>query len=580
MTKKQRVVTLPFELDSINNWGQGNAKYNNWPSVYTLNDSKKIYVGESGGLKSRFQQHKKHPDKKKLIQVNLLIEETFNKSACLDLESHLIRYFAADAQFDVLNLNSGISEADYYNRPEYKAIFDDIFEELHAKGFLKRSVPELINSLLFKYSPFKSLTPNQELAVSDILETLISDSGSKRKQRLVVSGDPGTGKTIVAVYLMKLLADIQQMDPREALDDNSRFVEFFLGDNAKALKKSKKVALLVPQQSLRETLKLVFASTPGLNTDMVISPFDLGKSEVKYDLVVVDESHRLQVRNNQASGPNNKLFKDINIRLFGRDDPALNQLDWITKQSKNQILFLDPIQTVFNGDLPLSLVENVVETAANEHRLQKLQSQLRLLAGDNYIEYVTAMLKLEPISQPMDFGSYEFVLYDNFVEMRNDILDKDKLHGLGRVLAGYAWEWVSKKNPSKPDIEIEGLELFWNRAEKDWVNSETSPEEVGSIHVIQGYDLNFAGVVIGKELTFNPLTQKIEFQMNNYFDKRGRRRNIAAQKYSFGDDHFLWLMQNIYRVLLTRGIKGTYVYVCDPELRKQLEKYFKMIKTS
>jgi predicted GIY-YIG superfamily endonuclease len=353
MAKKQRVVTLPFELDSINTWGQGNAKFNNWPSVYTLNDSKKIYVGESGGLQARFQQHKKHAQKKTLTQANLLIEETFNKSACLDLESHLIRYFAADAQFEVLNLNSGISEADYYNRPEYKIIFDEIFDELHTKGFLKRSVPELINSLLFKYSPFKSLTPDQEIAVSDILETLVSDTGTRRKQRLVVSGDPGTGKTIVAVYLVKLLADIQQMDPREALDDNSRFVEFFLGDNAKSLKKYKEIALLVPQQSLRETLKLVFDSTPGLNKGMVISPFDLGKSEVKYDLVVVDESHRLQVRNNQASGPNNKLFKEINIKLFGRDDPTFNQLDWITKQSRNQILFLDPIQTVFNGDLPL-----------------------------------------------------------------------------------------------------------------------------------------------------------------------------------------------------------------------------------
>jgi len=578
VAKKQRVVTLPFELDSINTWGQGNAKYNNWPSVYTLNDSKKIYVGESGGLKSRFQQHKKDAGKKTLTQANLLIEETFNKSACLDLESHLIRYFAADAQFEVLNLNSGISEADYYNRPEYKTIFDDIFEELHAKGFLKRSVPELNNSLLFKYSPFKSLTPDQEIAVSDILETLITDTGSEKKQRLVVSGDPGTGKTIVAVYLMKLLADIQQMDPREALDDNSRFVEFFLGDNAKSLKRYMNIALLVPQQSLRETLKLVFDSTPGLNKGMVISPFDLGKSEVKYDLVVVDESHRLQVRNNQASGPNNKLFKDINLRLFGGDNPSFNQLDWITKQSKNQILFLDPIQTVFNGDLPLALVENIVETAANDHRLQNLQSQLRLLAGDKYIEYVTAMLKLDPISEPMDFGNYEFVMYDSFVKMRNDILAKNKLLGLARVLAGYAWEWVSKKNPSKPDIEIEGLQLFWNRAEKDWVNSETSSEEVGSIHVIQGYDLNFAGVVIGNELRWNPSTQKIEFDMTNYFDKRGKRRNIAAQSQSFGDEHFLWLMQNIYRVLLTRGIKGTYVYVYDQGLREQLRKYFKNVR--
>jgi DUF2075 family protein len=155
--------------------------------------------------------------------------------------------------------------------------------------------------------------------------------------------------------------------------------------------------------------------------------------------------------------------------------------------------------------------------------------------------------------------------------MREEILQKNEEFGLSRILAGYAWKWISKKDPTKPDIEIEGLKLFWNQTDKDWINSKNSELEVGSIHTIQGYDLNYAGVVIGNDIGFDPASSRIVFRRDNYFDSKGTLNNLV-QGIVYSDDDILQYIVNIYRVLLTRGIKGTYIYVHDPELRKILEK--------
>ena len=151
--------------------------------------------------------------------------------------------------------------------------------------------------------------------------------------------------------------------------------------------------------------------------------------------------------------------------------------------------------------------------------------------------------------------------------MRNDILYLNEEVGLSRLLAGFAWKYKSKKNPDLYDIDIDGHQLRWNQTVKDWVNSPNSANEVGSIHTIQGYDLNFAGVIIGNDLGYDPINQKIVFDRNCYFDAKGKENNkVLGVKYS--DAEILQYVLNIYRVLLTRGIKGTFVYVCDLELRK------------
>ena len=107
----------------------------------------------------------------------------------------------------------------------------------------------------------------------------------------------------------------------------------------------------------------------------------------------------------------------------------------------------------------------------------------------------------------------------------------------------------------------------------DWVNSATSLDEMGSIHTIQGYDLNVAGVVIGRDLRYDRDARRIRFDRTQYRDRNGKANNNQLGL-TYTDDQLLEYVRNIYTVLLTRGIRGTYVYVCDPDLREYLRPFF------
>jgi DUF2075 family protein len=144
-----------------------------------------------------------------------------------------------------------------------------------------------------------------------------------------------------------------------------------------------------------------------------------------------------------------------------------------------------------------------------------------------------------------------------------DIKNKNKKLGLSRVVAGYAWPWHTKKGTRDYDIEIDGLKLIWNSSLKNWVNSKNSINEVGCIHTIQGYDLNYVGVIIGPEICYDPKKNKILINKEKYFDINGRKGVL-------NEDELKLYIINIYKTLLTRGIKGCYVYIVD----KNLKNYF------
>jgi DUF2075 family protein len=586
------IVRLDFSRDAIKTWAPSNARNVNWPVVYVLDDesraSKKtpaaealrdVYVGESLNVANRMRQHLDSPDKAHMTTLRVVMNETFNKSVCLDLESYLIRLLAGDGTYRILNRNDGITEADYYERDKYQQEFLSVFEKLRNEGVFTRSIPEIENSDLFKLSPFKALTTDQAVAVEGILEGVLGDMETEQPSTIVVQGDPGTGKTVVGIYLMKLLVDIANAHQTDEVDGDTMFSDFFV-DEYRELLAGSRIGLVVPQQSLRESIKKVFRKTPGLDPKMVMTAFDVGQSIEDFDLLVVDESHRLNQRANQPSGVQNQKFQRITESLFGFDDKTKTQLDWIRRKSRHQILLLDAAQSVRPADLPAEVLGTLVRDARNQNRHYPLLSQMRVKSSSDYVGYIRRIFGAvrevgESSSEILTlerFEGYDLRLFDSVREMKDEIRRRDQEAGLSRLVAGFAWPWASKNDKYAYDIEVDGERFRWNSTQTDWIASPKSLDEVASIHTVQGYDLNYAGVIIGADLRFDPVAQRLFVVRDSYFDKKGKENNAVSGKI-YTDDDLLRFIGNIYSVLMTRGIRGTYVYVVDPDLREYLRRF-------
>ena len=201
-----------FEISSIGEIRSlrhyNNKVGENWPVVYVLNNDTEAYVGETVNAARRTEQHLGNTGKQNLTEIRIISDKDFNKSVVLDLESFLIKHMAADGKYKLLNGNNGIQDHDYYERSRYENVFKTIWKKLHKLGVVNRSIEDIENSELYKYSPYKSLGPEQVDAEMEILKAFEEHKDDENGVSIIVRGGAGTGKTILAIYLMKLFADI------------------------------------------------------------------------------------------------------------------------------------------------------------------------------------------------------------------------------------------------------------------------------------------------------------------------------------------------------------------------------------
>ena len=532
-----------FEITS---YDYENPKYDDWKLpynyhyLYILENGKDVYIGETNDIVKRTRKH--HEKKDYCYQfhfknIHIITGKHMEGTPAEHFERLLIKLMRVDNKFKVRNQDNGVRTF-YQRKNEFELGFDRLWSQLTKIGLVKhKSFQLVLNRTEYKYSPYSTLTKEQEQTLNDIVNAIhTSDCQRNRDDSLrpiLIEGDAGTGKTVLASSLFYYL---------------KTNVEF----------KEKRVALVYSNTATRKALKNTFKCVPGNFGKNIISPIDITKE--KYDIVICDEAHRL--RRNKNLGMYIKHFKDANIRL-GYDDTH-NELDWLMKKSECLVLFYDKKQIASPSDIPYNDFSGALNIKECGTRPVELKEQMRIRAGEEYVPYIHSVLNQEQVSS-LNFENYDFKLFSSFPDMMKALKEKEDSMGLSRLCSGYAWKWIAKNKPEIPDISIEGIDVWWNKQTAGWLDNPDAKNEMGSIYSLPGLDLNYAAVVIGPDLYFDNNTNKIEVNKKHFFDNKIKRNSSNEEIKQF--------ILNTYSVLLTRGIYGTYVYVCDNALRTYLENF-------
>lgn len=522
------IAEYPFSFEYANSPAFKQLDYDR-PIVYLIKWERYVYIWETYNPYKRTKEHLKNEERKVLNKMFVFYDNEYNKSATLDIESQLIQYVAAEESVILQNKNEGLRDHEYFDRETYLAKFETIWKELQKRKIVTKDLNEIRNSDLFKYSPYKALNTDQYEVVSNIYDEI----ESWKNWTYIVKGEPWTWKSIVASYLIKYL-------------------------KSKKETKNLKIWLVVPMSWLRSTFRKVFKNIDGLNSSMVIWPNDLAKNyneknKVPYDIIIVDESHRLQKR---KSITNYKAYDDVNRKLGLPKEST--QLDWVLNLSNTQILLYDSNQSI----KPADVNENDFSKIQNA-KYHELKSQMRVKWWNEYLIFIASLFDWWD-SEFEKIQNYDFKLYDDFSEFRKDIFSRDEEFWLSRIVAWYARPRRSQDNPNEYDIKIDWIEMYRNSSNADWVNSKNALQEIWCVHTVQWYDLNYVWVILWEELSYDKNTWAFIIKKENYYDKKWKMwvdNEYELKRYII----------NIYKTLLTRGILWTYVYVVDKDLREYLK---------
>lgn len=544
------IVTYRYDkkiINSIKEWQYGT----NWPIVYIYYNDRSAYVGETLDAVRRTEQHMKEPEFDGFKYMCLISNKTFNKSVVLDLESFLIKYMGADGKRKLINGNAGVLDHNYFYKEAYEDDFKEIWQYLVDKGIVQKSLFDIENSELYKYSPYKTLNKEQFDAIHKILNILPEINNVTQKSIIEVVGGAGTGKTILAVYLIKLLTDVKnKKDAWKYIDDpeEAEYVKWL----SKRLGSLSNIGFVVPMKQLRTTMKKIFKTVDGLSDKMIYAPEEV--TDKYFDLLVVDEAHRLYKKNYLPSSDLNITFDRINKSLmaeqFTGTENDLTELDWIIRSSRMQVLFYDEKQAIRSTDIGKSRFEQICKP--HLYKYIELFSQMRCKGGNGYYEYVRDVLfnRNLNITKFKRINDYDLKVVDSMDELESRIFAKNKEYDLCKLLAGPAW--------------TKGETIILDGKPYHWVDKKDDDSCIYSIHKIQGFDLNYAGVIFGNEVYYDDEKQSIEIKNSQVKDVRTKRDGeLEMRKY----------ILNIYLTLMTRGIRGTYIYAVDNKLRAYLKTF-------
>lgn len=360
------------------------------------------------------------------------------------------------------------------------------------------------------------------------------DSRSGQKQVLIVKGGPGTGKSVISINALAELT-------RRRL--NVRYVT--PNGAPRAVYETK-----LKDRVSGDAFKNMFTGSGAFHR----------VEKNAYEVLIVDEAHRLS----EKSG----FYKN----------EGENQVKEIINSAQTSVFFIDEAQKVTWSDI--GEIEEIKRFGleANAHIQEyELLSQFRCGGSDDYLEWLDSILGVRKSSQLFSKKSFDFRVFDSAKELHQEIKDKNRTNNRSRVVAGYCWDWVSKKDSRLFDIQIpdDNYKAKWNLSQygNNWIIDENSVDEVGCIHTCQGLEVDYVGVIIGEDLKFDGTRlvtdaskrAKTDQSLKGYKKEFTRSPVLAESKV---DE----LIRNTYRTLMSRGMKGCYVYAVDQKTRDFFKK--------
>ena len=548
-TEKERDIMLKYPTVYIHSWKD--------------TDKYEVYIGESNNVVQRTRQHYENSDDESIWQCQLknhkailyiIGHEHFNKSLTLDIENRLMLYLMTVDRVKKIHNMRGNPQNRYFPDSE----LDDIFRLIWRK--LRRDNKELFpkesaikDSAVFKASPLHKLTPEQESIKDIIIERVFEALESEKVHQIIfIEGEAGTGKTVL---------------------NSSTFYELY--SKAEEDKKTISCYLMVNHDEQVNVYSQI-AQKLGLIDkygEVVCKPtsfINRHSEENPVDVAFIDEAHLLLTQGKQSYQGENQLQDIINrarvtVVMFDENQILTTEQYWeaqILNKFRNQA------------------------KASNNYFV--LKNQLRIKASKEVVNWINDFTKNSEVTKiPDNTGGYEIRIFEDPEELEAALKQKasNENHKLSRLIATYDWDYNKKKDMEKRvlkywEVIIGKWHKPWNHElEKElssrekrrikslsWAEQPQTIDEVGSTFTIQGFDLNYAGVILGPSVKYRNGKVVFDPSEKNYKKMIQNRTLSDGTKKSFGAE----LTQHEVRILMTRGVEGLYIYACDEALREAL----------
>lgn len=407
-----------------------------------------------------------------------------------------------------------------------------LYEIDHGKIRPSKSLQNAISNMLKGNREF-IMIDDQKVVYENILQLACKSQKDGKKRTIIVEGGPGTGKSVIAVQLLV------------GLTKKNQFVQYVSKNQAPRN---------VYKAKLKGTVKLSSVDNMFRGSASYVH---VGKDQI--NTLIVDEAHRLEERSQYTKKTGNE-----------------NQIKEIINASKCSVFFIDESQRVTMSDIgSVDEIKKWAKAESSEITQLKLLSQFRCNGSDGYLAWVDNTLEIQPTANyNLEDIDYDIRVLDSPLEVRELIIEKNKINHRSRMLAGYCWDWakVSENNANIHDIKIGDFEMSWNLRNSLFAVDDFSIDQIGCIHTSQRLEFDYVGLIIGDDMRYENHHIVTDFSKRAKTDQSMKGiKKLDKQDHCKAEEKADEIIKNTYRTLMTRGMKGCYIYCTDQNLRNYLK---------